>query len=107
MVVVTAVTVVGVRAILFASIDTAYHRDETLRRMQASRSDSSSIVHRERPAADGMPAAGGGVLQRARERERSAWGTTRPTCRSVSSTATDASSASTSSLPRPWRHRSA
>ena len=68
MVVVTAVTVVGVRAILFASIDTTYHRDEVLRRMQASRSDTSSIVHRERPAADGMPAAGGGVLQRARER---------------------------------------
>jgi len=62
------VTVVGVRVILFASIDTAYHRDETLRRMQASRSGTSSIVHRERPAADGTPAAGGGVLQRARQR---------------------------------------
>ncbi len=68
MLAVTAVTVVGVRVILFASIDTAYHRDETLRRMQASRSGTSSIVHRERPAADGMPAAGGGVLQRARDR---------------------------------------
>ena len=68
MVAVTALTVVGVRTLLFASIDTTYRRDEALRRMQASRSDNSSIVRKERSPADAVPAAGGGVLGRARQR---------------------------------------
>ena len=60
MLTITAVMVVGVRALLVASIDTAYHRDEALRRMQASRSAPSAIVHKERPVQDAAPAAGGG-----------------------------------------------
>jgi Na+/H+-dicarboxylate symporter/ABC-type amino acid transport substrate-binding protein len=68
MVAVTAVTVVGVRTLLFASIDTTYHRDEALRRMHASRSSTATIVHKERPRVDAVPAAGGGVFERARQR---------------------------------------
>ena len=68
MVAVTAVAVVGVRVLLFASIDTAYRRDEALRRMHAARTGAPSIVHRERTRADATPAAGGGVLERARQR---------------------------------------
>jgi Na+/H+-dicarboxylate symporter len=68
MLAVTAVMVVGVRALLFASVDTTYHRGEALKRMHASRSTSAAIVHKERPAQDAVPAAGGGVLERARQR---------------------------------------
>jgi ABC-type amino acid transport substrate-binding protein len=65
---VTIVMVVGVRVLLIASVDTTYHRAEALKRMHASRSVSSAIVHKERPRQDAVPAAGGGVLERARQR---------------------------------------
>jgi Na+/H+-dicarboxylate symporter/ABC-type amino acid transport substrate-binding protein len=68
MVAVTAVSVVGVRVALHASIDTTYKRDEALRTMTASRSLAPAIVHDVRPAQDAEPAAGGGVLERARAR---------------------------------------
>ncbi|UCE77142.1 MAG: cation:dicarboxylase symporter family transporter, partial [Gammaproteobacteria bacterium] len=44
----TAVTVIAVRMILDATIDTAYHKDEALRRMHTPRDMSSAIVHRDR-----------------------------------------------------------
>ena len=68
MLAVTAVTVVGVRALLFASVDTTYRRGEALKRMQASRSTSAGNRAQGRPAQDAVPAAGGGVLERARQR---------------------------------------
>ena len=68
MLAVTVVTVAGVRVVLNAAVDTTYRRDEALRTMTASRSLAPAIVHGVRPAADAEPAAGGGVLERARER---------------------------------------
>lgn len=47
---VTVVAVAATRLLLAASIDTSYHRDEALRRMQASRSPAASTtVHRTAP----------------------------------------------------------
>jgi len=66
--VVMAVAVACVRAILFGSIDTTYHRDETLRRMHASRATSELVVRRERRADLPGPAPDGRVLDRARRR---------------------------------------
>jgi ABC-type amino acid transport substrate-binding protein len=68
MALVMVVTVVGVRGLLFVSVDTTYHRDEALRRMHASRSDSSAVVHREAPPEVPGPAPDGRVLARARQR---------------------------------------
>jgi Na+/H+-dicarboxylate symporter/ABC-type amino acid transport substrate-binding protein len=68
MMVVAAVAVVGVRVVLAASVDTTYTRGAALRRMHASRAPSRALVHRERPPSDAVPAAGGGVLERARQR---------------------------------------
>jgi len=68
MLAVTVVTVVGVRVVLHAAIDTTYRRDEALRTMTASRSLAPAIVHGVRPPVNAEPAAGGGVLERARAR---------------------------------------
>jgi len=68
MLAVTVVTVLGVRLVLHASVDTTYRRSEELKRMQASRSLAPFIVHKERPRQAVVPAAGGGVLERARQR---------------------------------------
>jgi Na+/H+-dicarboxylate symporter len=43
----TAVTVIVVRLVLGATIDTAYHKDETLRQMHTPRDTSSAVIHRE------------------------------------------------------------
>ena len=67
MLVVTAGMVVGVRVVLRASVDTAYHRDEMLKRMHAPRGASPVRVYKERPRRDPAP-AGDGVLERARAR---------------------------------------
>ncbi len=68
MLVVTVVMVVGVRMLLYASIDTTYHRDEALRRMHASRALSAAIVHRDPPPDAPGAAPDGRVLERARQR---------------------------------------
>jgi Na+/H+-dicarboxylate symporter len=68
MLAVTAVAVVGVRVLLYESVDTRYTRDEALRRMHAPRDQAPAIVHRERPARETGPAPGVGVLARARQR---------------------------------------
>ena len=67
-VVITALTVAGLRVGLRAAVDTTYHRDEALRRMTASRTLAPAIVHGVRPSRDSEPAAAGGVLERARGR---------------------------------------
>ena len=68
MLAVTVAMVIGTRALLHASIDTTYHRDEALKRMHASRALSTAIVHTERLPDAAGPAPGGRVLERARQR---------------------------------------
>jgi ABC-type amino acid transport substrate-binding protein len=67
-IVITALTVAGLRVGLRAAVDTTYHRDEALRAMTASRTLAPAIVHGVRPPRDPEPAAAGGVLDRARAR---------------------------------------
>ena len=64
----TVLTVAGVRVALGAFVDTTYRGDDQLRRMHASRELPKAVVHRERPSFESIPAAAGGVLERARQR---------------------------------------
>jgi Na+/H+-dicarboxylate symporter len=59
MVAATVVTVVAARLVLDTTIDTSYHKDEALRRMQAPRTMSSAIVHRDRSTVQQEDAAQG------------------------------------------------
>jgi Na+/H+-dicarboxylate symporter len=65
----TIITVIAVRLVLDATIDTTYHKDELLRQMHTPRDISTSVVHRDlaslrvEGASSGLP-----VLARIRER---------------------------------------
>ena len=61
----TAATVIVVRLVLAATIDTTYHKDEQLRSMQLSREAVPARVLDDAPPADSAP---GSALQRIRER---------------------------------------
>jgi Na+/H+-dicarboxylate symporter len=58
----TLVTVIAMRLVLAATIDTAYHKDEALRQMQTDRDTLSAIIHRNLasvnidPTASDLPA---------------------------------------------------
>jgi ABC-type amino acid transport substrate-binding protein len=65
----TIITVIAVRLVLDATIDTTYHKDELLRQMHTPRDISTAVVHRDlaslrvEGASSGLP-----VLARIRER---------------------------------------
>lgn len=61
----TAATVLAVRLVLGATIDTSYHKDEQLRSMHLSRSPVPALVLAEAPPPDGTP---GTALERIRAR---------------------------------------
>jgi ABC-type amino acid transport substrate-binding protein len=61
----TAVTVLAVRVVLAATIDTSYHKDEQLRAMHLSRSPVPARVLADAPPPDAAP---GSALQRIRAR---------------------------------------
>ena len=48
----TVITVIAIRLVLNASIDTTYHKDEMLRQMHTPRNISSAIIHRELASVD-------------------------------------------------------
>ena len=48
----TVITVIVMRLVLDASIDTTYHKDEMLRQMHTPRNISSAIIHRELASVD-------------------------------------------------------
>lgn len=62
----TAATVLAVRLVLAATVDTSYHKDEQLRSMHLSRSPVPALVLAEAPPPDGTP--GSTALERIRGR---------------------------------------
>jgi Na+/H+-dicarboxylate symporter len=65
----TAVTIIAVRLVLGATIDTTYRKDETLREMQLPRAIANAIVHRDQTSLHSEnPVGGAPTLAQIRER---------------------------------------
>ena len=104
----TVITVIAVRLLLDASIDTTYRKDEMLRQMHTPRDISSAIIHRDLASVThrGYIQRSAGTRLASRNAAPCVWAMTRRTCPSASSTSTASSLASTSNWPRAWRNHS-